>query len=128
MDRWFSKTFVLHLAFCLFFHVFSKVNRGFNLTTKEENAVFHQLSQHAALSAFVAVCSGYYQNISSVSLSIIADLSYIARLIFLDENKHGFAEDFLGTFLEVQRAVLALHLLICSATLMRHLRAPNNDD
>ncbi len=89
--------------------------------TKEEKAVFHQLSQHAALSAFVAVCTGYYQNINFVSLSIIADLSYIARLIFLDEKKHGFAEGFLGTFLEVQRAGLALHLLICSATSMRHL-------
>ncbi len=99
------------MAFCLFFHVFSKVNRGFHLTTKEENAVFHQLSQHAALSAFVAVCSGYYQNISSVSLSIITDVDYMTRLIFLDESKHGFAEDFLDTFLEVQRALAALFLI-----------------
>ncbi len=69
--RWSSEkpSFCIRHSAC-FFHVFSKVNRGFHLTSKEENALFHQLSQHAALSAFVPVCTGYYQNVSSVSLSM----------------------------------------------------------
>ncbi len=60
--------------FCLTYHGFSRANGGVYVTTKEKMALLHQLSRHASMSAFVAICFGYYQNVWSASLDIVISL------------------------------------------------------